>query len=174
MMGVCGRRLLIALLGALSLLAAAAPSYAVQPDEILSDPALEARARALSAGLRCLVCQNQSIDDSDAPLARDLRLLVRERLTTGDSDEAVTEFIVARYGEFVLLKPPFAWNTLILWLAPIVLILGAAGVIARKAVASRADRGAGAASATALTADEEAKLKAVIGDGQKPGTSGKS
>src|SRR5512134_2274565 len=110
MTGACGRRLLIALLGALSLLTAAAPSYAVQPDEILSDSALEARARHLSAGLRCLVCQNQSIDDSDAPLARDLRLLVRERLTAGDSDAAVTEFIVARYGEFVLLKPSLAWN----------------------------------------------------------------
>jgi cytochrome c-type biogenesis protein CcmH len=174
MTGVRGRRLLIALLGVLSLLAAAAPSNAVQPDEILSDSALEARARALSAGLRCLVCQNQSIDDSDAPLARDLRLLVRERLTAGDSDEAVTEFIVARYGEFVLLKPSLAWNTLILWLAPVVLILGAAGVVARNALSSRADRGTGMGYSTALTADEEAKLKAVLGDGQKPRTSGKS
>src|SRR2546421_12095200 len=84
---------------------------AVQPDEVLTDPALEARARALSKELRCMVCQNQSIDDSDAPLARDLRLLVRERLQAGDSDRRVTDYLVARYGEFVLLKPRFAWHT---------------------------------------------------------------
>jgi cytochrome c-type biogenesis protein CcmH len=89
----------------------------VQPDEILSDSALEARARSISAGLRCLVCQNQSIDDSDAPLAKDLRLLVRERLQQGDSDSEVVDFIVARYGEFVLLKPRLSRATLILWLA---------------------------------------------------------
>src|SRR5215475_9445743 len=88
---------------------------AVQPDEILPDPALEARARALSRDLRCMVCQNQSIDDSDAPLARDLRILVRERLTAGDSDTQVIDFLVARYGEFVLLKPRLAGHTLILW-----------------------------------------------------------
>jgi cytochrome c-type biogenesis protein CcmH len=89
----------------------------VQPDEVLQDPVLEARGRAISAGLRCLVCQNQSIDDSDAPLAKDLRLLVRERLKAGDSDQEIVDFIVARYGEFVLLKPRFLPHTLFLWFA---------------------------------------------------------
>src|SRR5690606_18954781 len=98
-------------------------AWAVEPDEILSDPQLESRARKLSAELRCLVCQNQSIDDSNAPLARDLRLLVRERLKAGDDDKAVMRFIVARYGEFVLLRPTFSLNTLILWLAPLVLLV---------------------------------------------------
>lgn len=93
------------------------PARSVQPDEILADSALEARARSISTGLRCLVCQNQSIDDSDAPLAKDLRLLVRERLKDGDSDREVVDFIVARYGEFVLLKPRLSRETLILWLA---------------------------------------------------------
>ncbi len=106
--------LLLAL--ALSVLLASA-AHAVQPDEVLPDPALEARARAISEGLRCLVCQNQSIDDSDAPLAKDLRLLVRERLKQGDSDQQVVDFIVQRYGEFVLLKPTFSPHTLLLWLA---------------------------------------------------------
>jgi cytochrome c-type biogenesis protein CcmH len=95
----------------------AGSAKAVQPDEVLADPALEGRARAISEGLRCLVCQNQSIDDSDAPLAKDLRLLVRERLKQGDSDPQVVDFIVARYGEFVLLKPKFSPHTLLLWLA---------------------------------------------------------
>ena len=107
----------------------AGPALAVQPDEILKDPALEERARALSRDLRCMVCQNQSIDDSDAPLARDLRLLVRDRLTAGDSDKQVIDFLVARYGDFVLLKPPFTWHTVLLWLTPlIVLLAGGAGL----------------------------------------------
>jgi cytochrome c-type biogenesis protein CcmH len=93
-------------------------AVAVQPDEMLQDQALETRARTLSRELRCMVCQNQSIDDSDAPLARDLRLLVRERLTKGDSDQQVLDFLVARYGEFVLLKPRFEWRTLVLWVTP--------------------------------------------------------
>jgi cytochrome c-type biogenesis protein CcmH len=101
------------------------PARSVQPDEILADSALEARARSISAGLRCLVCQNQSIDDSDAPLARDLRLLVRERLQEGDSDREVVDFIVARYGEFVLLKPRLSRATLILWLATPVMLAAA-------------------------------------------------
>ena len=92
-------------------------AQAVQPDEVLPDPALEARARSISEGLRCLVCQNQSIDDSDAPLAKDLRLLVRERLKAGDSDQEIADFIVARYGEFVLLKPRLSPHTLLLWFA---------------------------------------------------------
>ncbi|WP_045367986.1 cytochrome c-type biogenesis protein [Methyloceanibacter caenitepidi] len=104
--------------------------HAVQPDEVLDDPALEARARALSAGLRCLVCQNQSIDDSDAPLAKDLRVLVRERLKAGDSDEEIMSFVVSRYGEFVLLKPRFTPHTWLLWLAtPLVLLLAILGIL---------------------------------------------
>ena len=105
------------------LIVAATPTLAVQPDEVLKDPALEARARHISEGLRCLVCQNQSIDDSDAPLAKDLRLIVRERLTAGDDDKAVIDYVVGRYGEFVLLKPVFAWHTLLLWLTPLLAVL---------------------------------------------------
>ena len=104
----------------------ATSAFAVQPDEILKDPVLEARARSLSSGLRCLVCQNQSIDESDAPLARDLRLLVRERLSAGMSDAAVQAFVVARYGDFVLLRPPVNARTLLLWTSPL-LIFGLAG-----------------------------------------------
>ncbi|HET7211906.1 MAG TPA: cytochrome c-type biogenesis protein [Methyloceanibacter sp.] len=112
------RALLTALILALAIASlAAGPARAVQADEVLTDPALEARARDISAGLRCLVCQNQSIDDSDAPLAKDLRLLVRERLKAGDSDGEVIDFIVARYGEFVLLKPRLSRGTLLLWFA---------------------------------------------------------
>jgi cytochrome c-type biogenesis protein CcmH len=99
------------------------PALAVQPDEVLKDPALEARARALSQELRCMVCQNQSIDDSDAPLAKDLRVLVRERLSAGDSDSQVIDFLVARYGEFVLLKPRLGMHTLLLWLAPFAAVI---------------------------------------------------
>jgi cytochrome c-type biogenesis protein CcmH len=100
----------------------------VQPDEQLSDPTLEVRARDISAGLRCLVCQNQSIDDSDAPLARDLRILVRQRLEAGDSDAEVRDYLVARYGDFILLRPPFEASTLLLWLTPL-LVLGAGAVV---------------------------------------------
>ena len=106
-----------------------APAFAVEPDEVLSDPALEARARALSKTLRCMVCQNQSIDDSNAPLARDLRILVRERLKAGDTDAEVREFLVARYGEFVLLEPRISSHTIVLWAAPgFVLVLGLLGI----------------------------------------------
>ena len=102
-----------------------APALAVQPDEVLDDPALEQRARDISANLRCLVCQNQSIDDSNAPLAKDLRVLVREQLKEGKSDEEILDYVVARYGEFVLLTPVWAPHTLLLWLAtPILLIIG--------------------------------------------------
>jgi len=107
----------------LLLMALVSPLKAVQPDEILSDPVLEARARALSEGLRCLVCQNQSIDDSNAPLARDLRILLRERLKAGDSDDQAVDFIVARYGDFVLLRPRLTPETLILWVGPFALLL---------------------------------------------------
>jgi cytochrome c-type biogenesis protein CcmH len=118
------------------------PARAVQPDEMLPDPALEARARTLSRELRCMVCQNQSIDDSDAPLARDLRILVRERLKAGDSDRAVIDFLTARYGDFVLLRPALSWHTAALWGAPaLVLVLGAIGlvvVLRRRALAAPA------------------------------------
>ena len=117
----------------LALLALTAPAAAVQPDEVLKDPALEQRARGISAGLRCLVCQNQSIDDSDAPLAKDLRVLVRERLQAGDSDRQVLGFVVARHGEFGLPPPVFGPHTLILWLTPaLVLGLGAFGLYRAK------------------------------------------
>ena len=121
-------RFILALMAALMFGGAA---LAVQPDEVLKDPALENRARDISSGLRCLVCQNQSIDDSDAQLAKDLRLLVRERLVAGDSDQAVRDYLVQRYGEFVLLKPTFKAHNLLLWLTPVlVLALGAFGVYA--------------------------------------------
>lgn len=118
-------------LGLMLMAFGAGAALAVQPDEVLKDPALESRARVLSKELRCMVCQNQSIDDSDAPLARDLRLLVRERLSAGDSNSQVMDFLVARYGAFVLLKPPFNWHTVGLWLwSPVVLIAGALALFA--------------------------------------------
>lgn len=114
-----------ALLAALMLLLLALPAWAVNPDEMLADPALEARARMISEELRCLVCQNESIDDSDADLAHEIRVLVRERITAGDSDAEVVQYLVARYGEFVLLKPVLAPHTLVLWVAaPTILIIG--------------------------------------------------
>ena len=142
---------------ALSLiLAFAAPSLAVQPDEVLDDPVLEQRARDISGDLRCLVCQNQSIDDSDAELARDLRILVRERLEAGDSDRQVVDYIVARYGEYVLLKPPFEARTLLLWGAPLfLLVAGAAFVI----YAARTRR---KAAVQPLSEAEKAELNALL------------
>lgn len=106
------------------MIVAATPAIAALPGEMLADPALEARARALSKELRCMVCQNQAIDDSDAPLARDLRVLVRERISAGDSDKQVLDFLVSRYGEFVLLTPRFGWHTALLWGAPVVFLIG--------------------------------------------------
>jgi len=116
----------------LCLLLFAGPAYAVQPDEILADPKLEQRARDLSTGFRCLVCQNQSIDESDAPLAKDLRILIREHLTKGDSDAEIRDFVVARYGEFVLLRPRFTAHTAILWATPFLIILAGFIVILRR------------------------------------------
>ena len=148
-------------------LVAATPAVAVQPDEVLADPALEARARALSRELRCMVCQNQSIDDSDAPLARDLRLLVRERLTSGDSDAKVIDFLTARYGEFVLLKPRFGVGTALLWLAPLIaLVAGGFGV----AFALRRRRGAPEMAGLAeppLTSAEQARVTKLVGRAEK-------
>ncbi|MCA1334670.1 cytochrome c-type biogenesis protein [Pseudooceanicola marinus] len=144
----------------LSLLALALPAQAVQPDEILEDPALEERARDISTGLRCLVCRNENIDDSNADLARDLRLLVRERLVAGDSDEEVVDFIVARYGEYVLLQPRAGGSNLVLWLAgPAMLLLGGGiglGYIRRRG------RARAAGEADTLSAEEEARLKEIL------------
>jgi cytochrome c-type biogenesis protein CcmH len=135
----------------------APPAAAVQPDEILPDPALERRAREISSGLRCLVCQNQSIDDSDAPLAKDLRILVRERLKTGDSDADVRDYIVQRYGEFVLLRPVVGGHTLVLWLTPLlVLVLGGYGIL----IALRRNR----RDAAPLAGDERARVERLLQD----------
>ncbi|MDB5569053.1 MAG: cytochrome [Hyphomicrobiales bacterium] len=143
------------------LLAVPMAAQAVQPNEILPDPKLEARARDLSSGLRCLVCQNQSIDDSNAPLARDLRLIVRERLQAGDSDDEVMRYLVARYGDFILLKPPFKASTALLWAAPaLVLLLGLGWLVA----SARRRRGAQAEPATPLSAEESARLAAALKD----------
>ena len=137
------------------LLLATVAARAVEPDEMLVDPQLEARARALSSELRCLVCQNQSIDESDAPLAKDLRLLIRERLKAGASDSQVRDFMVARYGDFVLLRPRFAPETLLLWVTPFALLL--AGLIFAIR-AGRRDAGAGNAEAP-LTEEERARME---------------
>jgi cytochrome c-type biogenesis protein CcmH len=128
-----------------------APAFAVQPGEMLKDPALEARARALSGELRCLVCQNESIDESDADLARDIRLLIRERITKGESNAAIKDFLVSRYGDFILLKPPFKLSTALLWFsAPLTFLLGAMAIW----VASRRRP----APIAPLTAEEELRL----------------
>jgi cytochrome c-type biogenesis protein CcmH len=141
---------------------AAAPAFAVQPNEILSDAKLEQRARNISAGLRCLVCQNQSIDDSDATLAKDLRVLVREHLQAGDSDEQIRGYLVARYGNFILLKPPFGWDTALLWISPFVLLaLGGAAILGFSRN-KRAEK-----PAEPLSADEDAKLKSLLGSSGK-------
>ena len=135
----------------------AAPSLAVQPDEVLDDPVLEERARELSKGLRCLVCRNESIDESNADLARDLRLLVRERMVAGDSDEEAIEFIVDRYGEYVLLKPLTTGSNLVLWIAGPAMLLAALGI---SLIYLR--RRSGRAPAEALSEDEEARLREIL------------
>jgi cytochrome c-type biogenesis protein CcmH len=139
-------------------LAGASTAQAVQPDEILSDSTLEARARVLSRELRCMVCQNQSIDDSDAPLARDLRVLVRERLKAGDSDTQVLDFLTSRYGEFVLLKPSLSWHNALLWLAPIIVLLAGAGGL----VLAARRRRIVAITSVPLSHDEERRVHEVI------------
>ena len=161
-------RLLQSVLVAISLLSAslipASVALAVQADEVMSDPALEARARGLSKELRCMVCQNQSIDDSDAPLARDLRILVRERLKEGDSDSQVIDFLVARYGEFVLLRPRLNLHTALLWIAAPALLLG--GALALVIFARRRSRAVAATTKngekSVLTASEEARLAQLL------------
>ena len=149
---------------ALGLVLLAAPAAAVQPDEILADPALESRARAISKQLRCLVCQNQSIDDSDAPLARDLRIVVRERLTAGASDDEVMRFVTLRYGDFVLLSPPFKATTYALWLGPAAIVLIG---IAAVAVFLRRRRAA-SPGAGALNQAERARLARLLDEDPAP------
>jgi len=155
------KRIVAALVVAIGV-AGLSPAYAVQPDEIMSDPAKETRARDLSRELRCMVCQNQSIDDSEAPLARDLRLLVRERIAAGDSDAQVIDFLVARYGEFVLLKPRLKPHTLLLWLLPPLALAG--GGVALWMHSRRRSRSAGAEdqSLVKLTSEEETRLQRLI------------
>ena len=139
----------------LALLIAGA-AHAVKPDEMLADPALEARARALSEGLRCMVCQNQSIDESDADLARDLRILVRQRLVAGDTDQQVMDYVVSRYGEFVLLKPRFELRNALLWGTPVILLLVGGIFIAMTARSRRT------LATKSLSAEEQASLDAIL------------
>jgi cytochrome c-type biogenesis protein CcmH len=153
---------ILSLVFAIAVMMGPSAAYAVQPDEIMSDSSKEARARDLSRELRCMVCQNQSIDDSEAPLARDLRLLVRERIAAGDSNAQVIDFLVARYGEFVLLKPRFESHTLLLWLLPPLALAG--GGLALWMHGRRRSRSAAAQdpSLFRLTAEEEARLERLI------------
>lgn len=152
-------RLLMLSAGLLALLCAA-PTLAVLPDEMLANPLLETRARVISQQLRCMVCQNQTIDDSDAPLARDLRLLVRERLVRGDSDKQTVTYIVARYGHYVLLKPPFESATLLLWLGPAAFVgLGGVGVV----LYLRRHRGT--VAETPLSPEDSARVDALLRQG---------
>ena len=153
------RRVVVALLAGL----AAASAFAVQPDEMLPDPAQEARAREIGRDLRCLVCQNQSIDDSDASLARDLRILLRQRIAAGDSDDQARQFLVDRYGDYVLLKPPFKKTTLVLWFGPLLLLLGGAAaafaVYRQRRLKPAAD---------ALSPEEKARLDRLLKDDGAP------
>ena len=139
----------------------AAPAQAVRPDEMLADPGLEARAREVSRDLRCLVCRNQSIDDSDADLAHDLRLLVRERITAGDSNDQVIGFVRSRYGDFVLLRPPFAIGTALLWGGPLLVLLLGGMAVAR--FYRRRDE-----PTPPLSPEEQQRLSAVLGEDAKP------
>jgi cytochrome c-type biogenesis protein CcmH len=151
------------LLGLAVVLLTTLPAHAVRPDEMLADPVLEARARDIGKELRCLVCRNQSIDDSEADLAHDLRVLVRERLKAGDTDEQAIDYIRARYGDFVLLKPPFELSTWLLWGGPaLILVLGGLGI-------ARYLRRRGAlAEPPPLSADEESRLSAMLDGGPEP------
>ncbi len=164
-------RPLLRIFALLALLLPAVPAGAVQPDEILSDPLLEARARDISRDLRCLVCQNQSIDDSNAELARDLRVIVRERLVGGDSDRQVLDYVVARYGDFVLLDPPFKGTTLVLWFGPA--LIGACGLFVLIAYFRRLRRAA-LESPVALSLEEQRRIAALLAeDGPARGPSEK-
>ncbi len=159
-------RLFKALLcSAMLVVAFSAAAFAVTPDEMLKDPVLEARAREISQTLRCVVCQNQSIDDSSAPLAKDLRVLVRERLTAGDSNAQAISFMVARYGNFVLLKPPMQLNTVLLWFGP-ALLLGLALLVLFWTLKTQSRRGAEDV-VDPLSAEDEKRLAKMLGDGTK-------
>ena len=144
---------------ALIAIACAGSAWAIRPDEMLSNPKLESRARAIDKDLRCLVCQNESIDESNADLAHDLRVLVRQRVLAGDSDAQVKQYIVARYGNYVLLKPPFDAETYLLWFGPLVLLLGGVG-----AATLYYRRAALTGETAALSADEKRRLAALLGD----------
>jgi cytochrome c-type biogenesis protein CcmH len=137
---------------------------AVEPSEVLQDPKLEARARRLSAEFRCLVCQNQSIDDSNAPLAKDLRLIVRERLLAGDSNDAVLDFIVERYGKFVLLRPPLELDTILLWTTPLVVLSGIGILLALHLRRRRAELMSASQTNGALSPEEQARLDEILRD----------
>jgi cytochrome c-type biogenesis protein CcmH len=137
-------------------------AFAVTPHEMLGDPKLEARAEALSTGLRCMVCQNESIDESEAPLAHDIRVLVRQKIMAGDSDAEIRAFLVARYGDFILLKPPFKPETFLLWTAPLLLLLAGGTAIG---ISMRQRKGA--APPASLSAAEKEKLAAITGDEQR-------
>ena len=153
----------MALLALVTLLCLTLPAYAVRPDEMLADPKLEARARDIGKDLRCLVCRNQSIDDSEADLAHDLRVLVRQRLTAGDTDRQVIDYIVSRYGQYVLLKPPFEVATWLLWGGPgLILLLGLWGI------GRYLRRQAGIAGPPPLSADEERRLAAMLDEKANP------
>lgn len=171
-LGLTSLGLLVGLLfGGGGLLSGGSPVWAVQPDEMLADPGQEARARALGKDLRCLVCQNQSIDDSNAELARDLRVLVRERIRLGDSDRQVMDYLTARYGDFVLLKPPFKASTLLLWLAPLFFLL-VGGISAALFMRRQPSGGRGNGDAVGLdadtpplTAEEQTRLARLLAEG---------
>jgi cytochrome c-type biogenesis protein CcmH len=150
----------IRILALLFAILAATPAWAVEPDEMLADPALEARARAVGQELRCLVCQNQSIDDSSAPLAHDLRVLVRERLKAGDSDAQVMDYIVARYGDFVRLRPPMRGETYLLWFGPALVLIIAGGALILALRRRKAAR-----LTTPLTDEERARLDRLLNGG---------
>ncbi len=153
------RALLIAFAFAAAM--AAGPALAVRPDEMLADPGLEARARDVGRELRCLVCRNQSIDDSDADLAHDLRVLVRERIKGGDSDDQVVAYVRSRYGDFVLLRPPVEIRTLLLWCGPLLILLLGGGALARFY------RSKGETAAPPLSAEERQRLESVLGEGSE-------
>lgn len=156
------RRFAFALAALLAVQSMSAPAWAADPAEMLKDPVLEKRAEALGKGLRCLVCQSESIEDSNADLARDLRVIVRERIAQGESDDQVTKFVVDRYGDYVLLKPPFKASTLVLWVGPFVLFL--AGLAAAAAFYRR--RATGPVAPVPLSPEEKRRLEALLKDGK--------
>lgn len=141
------------------------PALAYEPGEVLEDPALEERARALSAELRCMVCQNQSIDESNAPLAKDLRILVRDRLVAGDTDTQVIDYVVARYGEYVLLRPRVAPHTYVLWFGPFIILLLAGALSLRYVVRKRSAEAGG--EDTSLSTDEQTRINQLMNDGRQ-------